>query len=416
MLHSILQTTRRSSFLVIPKRHYIKMTAGPKACTSPTSLYNFTEEELMLKETVSRFAHDLILPKVQHMDETETMDKDLIKAMFENGLMGLETPVDLGGAECSFTGAVIAIEELAKVDPSVSALCDIHNTVTNTVIRKFGDDALKVKYLPRLATDTVGSFCISEAGAGSDAFSLQTKAEDKGDHYVLNGNKMWISNSGESEIFVIFATVDPSKGYKGITAFVVEKDWGIEVAKKEKKLGIRASSTCVLNIDNVKVPKENVLGKVGQGYKYAIDSLNEGRIGIAAQMIGLAQGAFDIAAKYAHERRQFGRPIASFQAMQHQFAQVAVEIEAARLLTYNAARLKEEGQPFVMQAAMAKSKASRVAEMTANYAVEWMGGNGFVRETGIEKFYRDAKIGAIYEGTTNIQYETIGKILSLQYK
>ncbi|ORZ17897.1 acyl-CoA dehydrogenase/oxidase [Absidia repens] len=392
------------------------MSASPLACSSPSSLYNFTEEELMLKDTVSRFARDLVLPKVQQMDEQEAIDKELIDAMFTNGLMGLETPADLGGAECSFTSAVIAIEELAKIDPSVSALCDIHNTVTNTVIRKFGNDALKAKYLPRLATDTIGSFCISESGAGSDAFALQTKADDKGDHYVLNGNKMWISNSGESEIFVIFANVDPSKGYKGITAFVVEKDWGIEVAKKEKKLGIRASSTCVLNLDNVKVPKENVLGTVGQGYKYAIDSLNEGRIGIAAQMLGLAQGAFDLAATYAHERQQFGKPIASFQAMQHQFAQVAVDIESARLLTYNAARLKEEGQPFVMQAAMAKLYASQVAERAASKAVEWCGGNGFTREFGVEKFYRDAKIGAIYEGTSNIQLETISKILLAQYK
>ncbi|CAO3598217.1 unnamed protein product [Absidia cylindrospora] len=392
------------------------MSASPMACSSPSSLYNFTEEELMLKDTVSRFARDLVLPKVQQMDEQEAIDKELIDAMFTNGLMGLETPADLGGAECSFTSAVIAIEELAKIDPSVSALCDIHNTVTNTVIRKFGSDALKAKYLPRLATDTIGSFCISESGAGSDAFALQTKADDKGDHYVLNGNKMWISNSGESEIFVIFANVDPSKGYKGITAFVVEKDWGVQVAKKEKKLGIRASSTCVLNLDNVKVPKENVLGTVGQGYKYAIDSLNEGRIGIAAQMLGLAQGAFDLAATYAHERQQFGKPIASFQAMQHQFAQVAVDIESARLLTYNAARLKEEGQPFVMQAAMAKLYASQVAERAASKAVEWCGGNGFTRDFGVEKFYRDAKIGAIYEGTSNIQLETISKILLAQYK
>ncbi|KAI8086260.1 acyl-CoA dehydrogenase/oxidase [Halteromyces radiatus] len=413
MLRSLLKPSFRLSSAtgLLAKRYYAN--ARPFVCSSPTSLYNLTEEEMMLKDMVSRFAREQVLPKVQDMDEVEKMDKGLIDAMFENGLMGLETPEELGGAGCSFTSALIAIEELAKVDPSVAALCDVHNTVTNTVIRKFGDDALKQKYLPKLATNTIGSFCITEATSGSDAFALETKAEDKGDHYLLNGSKMFITNSGEAEIFVVFATVDRSKGYKGITAFVVEKEWGVEIAKKEKKLGIRSSSTCVINLDNVKVPKENVLGKVGQGYKYAIESLNEGRCGIAAQE---TQGAFDIAVTYAQERKQFGKPIASFQAMQHQFAQVAVEIEAARLLTYNAARLQEEGQPFVMQAAMCKLKASRVAEMAASYAVEWMGGNGFVRETGVEKFYRDAKIGAIYEGTSNIQLETIGKILSQQYK
>ncbi|KAG0164932.1 hypothetical protein DFQ28_007291 [Apophysomyces sp. BC1034] len=396
------------------RRHYVLM--APTATQTPTSLYSFTEEEIMLKETVSRFAREVVAPRVQAMDEKAEMDKDIIDSMFENGLMGLETEADLGGAECSFTSAVLAIEELAKIDPSISALCDIHNTVTNTVIRKWGSKELKQKYLTRLATDTVGSFCISEAGSGSDAFALKTHAEDKGDHYVLNGSKMWISNSAEAGIFVIFANVDPSKGYKGITAFVVEKEWGVEIAKREKKLGIRSSSTCVLNLDNVKVPKENVLGEVGQGYKYAIDSLNEGRIGIAAQMVGLAQGAYDIALPYMMERKQFGSPIGEFQAMQYQFAQVAVELDAARLLTYNAARLKEEGRPFIAQAAMAKFYAAKVAENTASHAVEWMGGNGFVRETGVEKFYRDSKIGAIYEGTNNIQLQTIAKLISQKYK
>ncbi|KAF7731546.1 hypothetical protein EC973_009310 [Apophysomyces ossiformis] len=435
------------------RRHYVLM--APTATQTPTSLQSFTEEELMLKETVTKFAREVVAPRVQAMDEKAEMDRDIIDAMFETGLMGLETESDLGGAECSFTSAILTIEELAKIDPSISALCDIHNTVTNTVIRKWGSKQLKEKYLTRLATDTVGSFCISEAGSGSDAFALKTRAEDKGDHYLLNGSKMWISNSAEAGIFVIFANVDPSKGYKGITAFVVEKDWGVEIAKREKKvgskselfewthlitfsfgqLGIRSSSTCVLNLDNIKVPKENVLGEVGQGYKYAIDSLNEGRIGIAAQMVGCAQGAYDIALPYMMERKQFGSPIGEFQAMQHQFAQVAVEIEAARLLTYNAARLKEEGRPFIAQAAMAKFYAAKVAENAASYAVEWMGGNGFVRETGVEKFYRDSKIGAIYEGgsimvrirfripylfdnsgTNNIQLQTIAKLISQKYK
>ncbi|KAG2232293.1 hypothetical protein INT48_009314 [Thamnidium elegans] len=389
------------------KRNYAALTFSvPTANDAPTSLHSFTEEELMLKDTVSRFAREVVQPKVQEMDEAELMDKDIIKAMFENGV----------SAECSFMAAILAVEELAKIDPSISALCDIHNTLTNTVIRKYASDELKEKYLTRLATGTVGSFCISEAGAGSDAFALQSRAEDKGDHYILNGGKMWISNSAEADIFVIFANVDPSKGYKGITAFIVEKEWGVEIAKKEKKLGIRSSSTCVLNFDDVRIPKENVLGKVGEGYKYAIDSLNEGRIGIAAQMIGCAQGAFDIALPYMMERKQFGQAIGTFQAMQHQYAEVAVEIEAAKLLTYNAARLKEEGKPFVMEAAMAKWLAAKVAEKASSYAIEWMGGNGFVRETGVEKFYRDAKIGAIYEGTNNIQLQTIAKIIGNKYK
>ncbi|KAF7731252.1 hypothetical protein EC973_000668 [Apophysomyces ossiformis] len=401
----------------MPKRHYALSYSVPSVTeATPTSLHSFTEEELMLKDTVAKFAREVVAPRVQAMDDKEEMDKDIIDAMFENGLMGLETEAELGGAECSFTGAILAVEELAKVDPSISALCDIHNTLTNTMIRKWGNKEQKEKYLSRLATDTVGSFCISEAGAGSDAFALQTRAEDKGDHYLLNGGKMWISNSGEADIFVVFANVDPSKGYKGITAFIVEKEWGVEIAKKEKKLGIRASSTCVLNFDDVKIPKENVLGKVGDGYKYAIDSLNEGRIGIAAQMIGAAQGAYDIALPYIMERKQFGKAIGEFQAMQHQFAQVAVEIEAAKLLTYNAARLKEEGRGFVMEAAMAKFLAAKVAEKATSYAVEWMGGNGFVRETGVEKFYRDSKIGSIYEGTNNMQLQTIAKIIASKYK
>ncbi|KAI7899109.1 acyl-CoA dehydrogenase/oxidase [Cokeromyces recurvatus] len=370
------------------KRNYAALTFSvPTAHEAPTSLQSFTEEELMLKDTVARFAREVVQPKVRDMDEAEVMDKDIIQSMFDNGLMGLETPSEYGGAECSFTAAILTVEELAKIDPSISALCDIHNTLTNTVIRKWASPELKEKYLTRLATDTVGSFCISEAGAGSDAFALQTRAEDKGDHYVLNGGKMWISNSAEAGIFVIFAN-----------------------------LGIRSSSTCVLNFDDVKIPKENVLGKVGEGYKYAIDSLNEGRIGIAAQMIGCAQGAYDIALPYMMERKQFGQAIGSFQAMQHQFAEVAVQIEAAKLLTYNAARLKEEGKPFVMEAAMAKWLAAKVAEKASSYAVEWMGGNGFVRETGVEKFYRDAKIGSIYEGTNNIQLQTIAKIISSKYK
>ncbi|OAD80800.1 hypothetical protein PHYBLDRAFT_56904 [Phycomyces blakesleeanus NRRL 1555(-)] len=369
----------------------------------------------MMKDTVTRFARHVVGPKVMEMDEEERMDKGVLKSLFESGLMGIEIEPEYEGSGCSFTSAILAIEELAKVDPAISVLCDIHNTLINTMIRKYGTEAIKKKYLPRLATDTIGSFAISEAGSGSDAFALVTKAEDKGDHYVLNGSKMWISNSAEAELMIVFANTNPSAGYKGITAFLVEKQWGIKIAKREKKLGIKASSTCELSFEDVRVPKENVLGVVGQGYKYAIESLNEGRIGIAAQMVGLAQGAFDIALPYIMERKQFGKPVGEFQGMQHQYAQVAVEIEAARLLTYNAARLKEEGKPFVMEAAMAKLYASKIAEKSASYAVEWMGGNGFVRETGVEKFYRDAKIGAIYEGTSNIQLQTIAKIVASKY-
>ncbi|CEI86040.1 Putative Acyl-CoA dehydrogenase [Rhizopus microsporus] len=328
--------------------------------------------------------------------------------------MGIETDAEYDGANCSFMSAIITIEELAKVDPSISVLCD--NTLVGTLVRKYGNEDVKKRFLPKLATDTVGCFCLSESGSGSDAFALQTRAIEKDDHYVLNGSKMWITNSGEADFFLVFANVDPSKGYKGITCFIVTKDMGVQIAKKESKLGIRASSTCVLNFDDVIVPKENILGEVGKGYKYAIEILNEGRIGIAAQMIGLAQGAYDIALPYLFQRKQFGQFIGDFQAMQHQYAQIAVEIEAARLLTYNAARLKEEGKSFIKEAAMAKLYSSQVAEHAASKAIEWCGGVGFTRELGVEKFYRDAKIGAIYEGTSNIQLQTIAKLVSSQYK
>jgi alkylation response protein AidB-like acyl-CoA dehydrogenase len=286
----------------------------------------------------------------------------------------------------------------------------------NTLFHKFGTEQQKQKYLTKLTTESMGCFGLSEAGSGSDAFSLKMKAEKKGDYYVLNGHKMWITNSAEADIFLVFANVDPSKGYKGITAFIVEKEMGVQIAKREKKLGIRASSTCTLNFDNVKVPAANVLGEVGQGYKYSISILNEGRIGIAAQMIGLAQGAFDNVLPYLFQRKQFDQQIGTFQGMQHQYAQIAVDIEAARLLTYNAARLKEEGKPFIKEAAMAKLYASQVAERASSRAVEWMGGLGFTREVPVEKFYRDCKIGAIYEGTSNIQLQTIAKLIQQQYQ
>ncbi|GAA5822095.1 hypothetical protein JCM11251_004856 [Rhodosporidiobolus azoricus] len=379
----------------------------------PTSLYTLTQEEIMLKEAVKKFADEVVVPRVEEMDENEKMDPAVIKALFEQGLMGIETSTDHGGAGASFTSAILVIEELAKIDPSVSVCCDVHNTLVNTVFRKYGSQALQDKYLPQLAENKLGSFALSEPASGSDAFALKTTAKksEDGSYYTLSGSKMWITNSAEADIFLVFATQDPSKGYKGISCFVVEKDMGIEIAKKEKKLGIRASSTCTLNFDDVKVPAENLLGEEGVGYKYAIEILNEGRVGIAAQMVGLAQGAFDKAVPYTFERKQFGQPVGKFQGMQFQFAEVATEIEAARLLTYNAARLKEQGHQFTKAAAMAKWYSSVVAQKAAGSAIEWAGGLGFTRETGIEKYWRDSKIGAIYEGTSNIQLLTIAKLL-----
>ncbi|ODV92700.1 hypothetical protein CANCADRAFT_1295 [Tortispora caseinolytica NRRL Y-17796] len=370
----------------------------------------FSEEEELFKETVAKFAQEVVLPKSRAMDEAEQMDPEVVQGLFDTGLMGIETPEEYGGAGASFTSAIIAVEELAKVDASTAVLNDVHSTLVNTLVRTYGSDAIKEKYLPKLATKCVGSFCLSESSSGSDAFALKTRAEDKGDHWLINGSKMWITNAGEAEVFLIFANVDPSKGYKGITCFIADKDMGVQIAKKEKKLGIRASSTCVLSFDDLQIPKENVLGEVGTGYKIAINCLNEGRIGIASQMIGIAQGAFDRATDYAFkDRKQFGKYIGEFQGMQFQIAQAAIQIEAARLMVYNTARMKEAGQPFVTQAAMCKYYASEVANQVAGKAVEWMGGVGFTREEPLEKFMRDAKIGQIYEGTSNIQLQTIAK-------
>lgn len=344
---------------------------------------------------VSRFAEDVVRPKVEAMDEAEKMDPEIIKGLFDQGLMAIETDPELGGAGGSFTAAIIVIEELAKVDASVSVLCDVHNTLVNTVLRKYATKELQEKYLPQLAADQLGSFALSEPASGSDAFAMKTscKKTDDGKHYILNGSKMWITNSAEAEFFIVFAQGDASKGYKGISAFAVEKSMGVEIAKKEKKLGIRASSTCTVNFDEVKVPVENLIGEEGKGYKIAIEILNEGRVGIGAQMVGIAQGAFDKSVRYAAERKQFGQSVASFQGMQFQMAQAATEIEAARLMVYNAARLKEEGRPFTKQAAMAKLYASQVAASVGSSAIDWAGGLGFTRETGIEKYWRDSKIG-----------------------
>ncbi|KAK5134603.1 hypothetical protein LTR08_006259 [Meristemomyces frigidus] len=383
----------------------------------PTPIFHQSETEQAMAEAVSKFANDTILPKVREMDEAETMDPAIVEQLFEQGLMGIEIPEKYGGAGMNFTAAIIGIEELARVDPSVSVLVDVHNTLVNTAILKYGTEESRKKWLPKLATNTVGSFCLSEPVSGSDAFALKTRAEKTSDGYRINGSKMWITNSMEAEFFIVFANLNPEKGYKGITAFIVDKSTkGFSIAKKEKKLGIRASSTCVINFDDVDVPKGNLLGEEGQGYKYAIGLLNEGRIGIAAQMTGLALGAFENAARYVwNDRKQFGSLVGEFQGMQFQLAQAYTEITAARALVYNAARKKEAGLDFVKDAAMAKLFASQVAGKVSGQAIEWMGGMGFVREGLAEKYWRDSKIGAIYEGTSNIQLSTIARLLQREY-
>lgn len=394
----------------------VKRTAARKYSVRP-AVTSLSEDEQLLKDAVARFSKEQIAPHVRRMDEQASMDPSIIKGCFENGLMGIETKQEWGGAGMSFMSSVIVIEELAKVDPSVSVCVDVQNTLVETAFRKWGSSELQAKYLPSLATDTLGSFCLSEWGSGSDAFALKTTATRDGNDWILNGTKAWITNSHEAGVFIVMANIDPTKGYKGITAFIVERGFpGLEVGKKEDKLGIRASSTCEVRLTNVRVPAENVLGEVGKGYKIAIEVLNEGRIGIGAQMVGLAQGALDLTAPYLHQRKQFGKPIADFQGMQFSLADAATEIEAARLLVYNAARLKEEGKPFIAEAAMAKLYSSLVAGRVSSACVNMAGGIGYTKEFGAEKFYRDAKIGEIYEGTSNICRETIAKLLAPRYK
>jgi alkylation response protein AidB-like acyl-CoA dehydrogenase len=377
-----------------------------------TALTDLQDEERLFFDTVLAFARDRIAPKVREMDETGHFESSLVPALFELGVMGVEIPSEYGGAGSSFFNAVLAVQALARVDPSVAVLVDVQNTLVENALLRWGNAAQKARYCPKLATEWVGSYALSEASSGSDAFALKARAEKRGDRYVLNGRKLWITNASESSLFIVFANVDPDKGYKGITAFLVERGFsGFSVGKKEDKLGIRASSTCELLLDDCEVPEENVLGEVGKGYKIAIEALNEGRIGIGAQMLGLAEGAFAGALAYMRERVQFGKAIAEFQGMQFQYARLAMEIEAARLLVYNAARLKDAGRPFVKEAAMAKLFASEVAERTASQCIEFFGGIGFTREGSAEKFYRDAKIGKIYEGTSNMQLATIAKLL-----
>jgi len=377
------------------------------------ALTDLSEEEELFRASVREFAEGEVRPRVESMEHASKLDPDLIKQCFELGLMAIESPEEYGGAGSTIFNAILAIEELARVDASVSVFVDVHNTLCTNAFMRWGSDEIKKKYLPQMASGRVGAYALSEAGSGSDAFALKTKAADMGDHWELNGQKLWITNGNEAEIFIVFANINFEAGYRGITAFIVEKGFeGFTVGKKEDKLGIRASSTTELIMENCKVPKENVLGEVGKGYKVSIETLNEGRIGIAAQMLGIAQGAYECALKYTAEREQFGQSIQSFQAVQFQLAEMAVEIEAARLVTYNAARLKDAGKPFLKEAAIAKLYTSRVAEKVSSKAIELYGGYGYVKDYPVEKFWRDSKIGAIYEGTSNMQLQTIAKIIT----
>ena len=380
------------------------------AHVNPTPLTQLSEEESLFYATVRQFAEEVIAPQVRAMDSEQQFADGLGERIFDLGLMGIEVPEELGGAGGSFFDAVLAIEAISTVDPAVAVLVDVHNTLVINALLRWGSEDQRLLWLPRLAAGTVGAYALSEAGSGSDAFALQTRAEAVPGGYRLNGRKLWISNAREAGLFIVFATLDPEAGYRGITAFLVEKDaLGFSVGRKEDKLGIRASSTCELIFDNCEIPEETLLGEPGKGYKIAIETLNEGRIGIGAQMLGLAEGAWGHAARYARERRQFGKAIQEFQAVEFALAAMATEIEAARLMVYNAARLKDAGQPFVRQAAMAKLFASQVAEQVASQCVEVFGANGFVRDYPAEKYYRDAKIGKIYEGTSNMQLATIAK-------
>ncbi|HZB88371.1 MAG TPA: acyl-CoA dehydrogenase family protein [Terracidiphilus sp.] len=373
-------------------------------------LTTLSEEEQLFFSTVRQFAVETITPLVREMDDTQQFAPGLLAKLFDLGLLGIEVPEAMGGAGGSFFDAVLAIEAISTVDPAVAVLIDVHNTLAVSALRRWGAPKQQQLWLPRLAADTVGAYALSEAGSGSDAFALQTRAEKTAGGYSLSGRKLWISNAREAGLFLVFATIDPAAGYRGITAFLIEKAApGFTVGRKEDKLGIRASSTCELVFDNCFVSEESILGEPGKGYKIAIETLNEGRIGIGAQMLGLAAGAWGHAARYAGQRRQFGKAIAEFQAVQFTLAQMATDIEAARLLVYNAARLKDAGKPFVREAAMAKLFASQVAERVASECVEVFGGNGFVRDYPAEKYYRDAKVGKIYEGTSNMQLATIAR-------
>ena len=378
----------------------------------PQPLVALTEDEVLFRDNVRQFAEDSIRPKVREMDEKGVFERSLIDQFFQLGLMGIEVPEQFGGAGGKFFEAILAVEEVSRIDPSAGVIVDVQNTLVNNALLRWTNDDQKKRYLPQMTADTVGAYALSEAGSGSDAFAMQTRAQQKGGDYVLNGRKLWITNGKEAGIFILFATIDPSAGYKGITAFIIEKNFpGFSVGKKEDKLGIRASSTCELILEDCRVPNENVLGEPGKGYKIAIETLNEGRIGIGAQMLGLARGAWESALKYSQERKQFGKSISDFQGIQFQLAQMATEIEAVRMMVYNAARMKDAGMNFVKEAAMVKLFASQVAERVASLSVEIYGGYGFTKDYPVEKYYRDAKIGKIYEGTSNMQLQTIAKMV-----
>jgi len=373
---------------------------------------SLTEDEQMLKDAAAEFADTMIKPKVEEMDAEAKLDPDLIKQFFEMGLMGIEVPEKYNGGGGTFFMSILAIEQISRVDASAGVFMDVQNTLVNNAFLRWGSEEIKQRFLPVLANEKVGAYCLSEASSGSDAFALKTTASEDGDAFILNGAKLWITNANEADIFLVFANINPEAGYKGITAFIVERGMeGFSISKKENKMGIRASSTCEILFEDVRVPKKNILGEIGKGYKVAIETLNEGRIGIGAQMIGIAQGAFDAALAYTQERKQFGKAISEFQGVQFQLAKSATQIETARLLVYNAARLKENGQNFLKEAAMAKYHSSDVAESVSSLAIDLFGGYGYVKEYPVEKYYRDSKIGKIYEGTSNMQLQTIAKLL-----
>jgi alkylation response protein AidB-like acyl-CoA dehydrogenase len=374
------------------------------------ALTTLSEDERLFRDSVYEFANREIRPLIRDMDERGRIPQGLIDKLFGLGVMGIEIPEEHGGSGASFFHSVLAVEALSRVDPSIAVLVDVQNTLVINALQCWGSTQLRHAYLPRLASTVVGAYALSEAGSGSDAFALGTRATARGDQWLLSGRKLWITNAFEAGVFIVFATVDPAAGYRGITAFVVERGaTGLSLGKKEDKLGIRASSTCEVILEDCRVPKKNILGDIGKGYKVAIETLNEGRIGIGAQMVGLSQGALDHTIAYIKERRQFGKSIAEFQAVQHQVARAATDLEAARLLVYNAARLRDAGQPFLAEAAMCKLFASEVAERVTSLSINLFGGNGFVKDYPVEKLYRDAKIGQIYEGTSNLQLQTIAK-------
>jgi alkylation response protein AidB-like acyl-CoA dehydrogenase len=386
---------------------------GPAASEiSVRPLTSMTDEESLFRQSVREFAERQVRPLAAEMDEVGKFSPDLLKQLFDLGLMGVAIPEEYGGQGGSFFMSIIAVEELSRVDASAGVIVDVQNTLVSNAIARWANEEQRRRYFPKLAAATVGAYALSEAGSGSDAFALATRAEDRGDSYVLNGRKLWITNGAEAGLFIVFANIDPEKGYRGITAFLVERDFpGFAVGKKENKLGIRASSTCELILEDCVVPKSNVLGEPGRGYKIAIETLNEGRIGIGAQMIGLSQGALEHGLNYSKERHQFNQPIARFQGVQFQLAQIATELEAAKLMVYNSARIRDAGEDFVMQAAMAKLFTSQVAERVTSQVVELYGGYGYTKDYPAEKYYRDAKIGKIYEGTSNMQLQTIAKLL-----